>query len=75
LVRADSPEAPHSLIADTFLRFKGLERPFVIVTELTRGAISQYHRRMYIALTRATVAATIVCTPEAVAADPLLRRS
>lgn len=61
------------VIADTFLRFKGLERPFVIITEVTLGKISRYETRMYIALTRATVSAIVVCSEAAIAADPRLR--
>lgn len=72
-VRADDARAASSLIVDTFLRFKGLERPFVLVTELRRGAISQYSCRMHIALSRATVGVVIVCTPEALGEDGILR--
>jgi hypothetical protein len=72
LRRADAPDAATEIIADTFLRFKGLERPFVIITEVTRGNLSHYDTRMHIALTRATVSAIIVCTGDALAADPRL---
>lgn len=63
LVRADSPHAGANVVADTFLRFKGLERPFVIVTELSEGRTRTYETRMHIALTRASVAAIVICTP------------
>ncbi|RMG14716.1 MAG: hypothetical protein D6729_13365 [Deltaproteobacteria bacterium] len=63
-VPADDPAAPHSLVADTFLRVKGLERPAVIVTDLHlldsdagQGAVGV---RMHIALTRALLTARIV---------------
>ncbi len=72
VARADAPEAPHRVIADTFLRFKGLERPFVIITELVQGSSMRYETRMHIALTRATVAAIIVCDEAAVQGDPRL---
>jgi hypothetical protein len=72
LVRADTAEAPTHTVADTFLRFKGLDRPFVIVTELVHGPTMNYETRMHIALTRATVGAVIVCDAAAVESDPRL---
>ncbi len=69
---ADDENAPHGIVADTFLRFKGLERPFIVIVELEAGAVSRYDVRMHIALTRATVAVTIICTEEAVTRDPRL---
>ncbi len=72
LVHADSPEAGANAVVETFLRFKGLERPFVIVTELGGEHVTHYETRMHIALTRATVQAIVVTTPELVAADPRL---
>lgn len=72
VVRADDARAAEQVIADTFLRFKGLERPYVILSEL--GAQSErYAARMHIALSRATVSAIVVATPEELAADPRLR--
>jgi hypothetical protein len=71
LARADAPDAEDHVIADTFLRFKGLERPYVIVTEL--GAGEKYDVRMHVALTRATLQAVIVATKEEIAADARLR--
>jgi hypothetical protein len=73
LALADVAEAPSRTIADTFLRFKGLDRPFVIVTELMQGATMRYETRMHIALTRATVAAIIVCDEAAVKSDSRLQ--
>lgn len=72
LVRADSPDASQHLIADTFLRFKGLERPFVILVELAAGHASQYERRMHIAITRATSRLLVVATAADRAADARL---
>ena len=74
-VRADHPEAAERLVADTFLRLKGLERPAVVVTDLRlldeapRGGEGA---RMYIALTRALLAARIVAPAAVLAAHPLL---
>lgn len=73
LVRADAPDTDDRTIADTFLRFKGLDRPFIIITELVQGLKMSYETRMHIALTRATVAAVIVCDEAAVQRDPRLQ--
>lgn len=72
VVRADDPRAREQVVADTFLRFKGLERPWVIVTELGLGA-SEYETRMHIALTRATVGCLIVATHGEVEQDERLK--
>jgi hypothetical protein len=72
VVRVDDEAASQKLVADTFLRFKGLERPWIIVTELGRGERS-YELRMHIALSRATVGCTIIATDDEVEADPRLR--
>jgi AAA domain/Nuclease-related domain len=71
VVRADDPRAGDSVVADTFLRFKGLERPWVIVTELSLGK-RKYDVRAHVALTRATLGCVIVATPEEVDHDPRL---
>jgi hypothetical protein len=73
LVHGDSPVAGENVVVETFLRFKGLERPFVIVCETWGSHLTRFPTRMYIALTRATVAATIVAPPELVSADARLR--
>jgi len=73
VVRADDPAAPERLVADTCLRFKGLERPWILVTELEFANVG-YDVRMHIALTRATVGCTVVATPEELARDPRLHR-
>jgi hypothetical protein len=73
VVRADDGAARGHVIADTFLRFKGLERPWVIVTELGLAqARGRYDVRMHIALTRATLGCVVVTTGEEIAADPRL---
>jgi DNA helicase IV len=71
LVRADAPDAADHVVADTFLRFKGLERPYVIVTELSAGP-ERYDVRMHVALTRATLACVVVGTEEELARDARL---
>jgi hypothetical protein len=74
LVSADGTDAADHLVADTFLRFKGLDRPFVILIELAAGHASQYDRRMHIAITRATSRLLVIATPQDVVADPRLSR-
>ena len=71
VVRADDDHASVGLIADTFLRFKGLERPWVVITELSLGQ-KRYDVRMHVALTRATVGCVVVATREEVERDPRL---
>ena len=72
LARADATDASTNIVADTFLRFKGLERPFIIITELVSGPKMKYDTRMHIALTRATAGVIIVCDEQAEAEDPRL---
>ena len=72
VVRADAEGAADNVIADTFLRFKGLERPYVIVTEL--AAAEKYDVRMHVALTRATLRAVVVATKAEVESDERLLR-
>ena len=73
VVHADSDDAPAQVVVDTFLRFKGLERPFVLVTELSGSHVTHFDTRMHIALTRATVGAVVVATPDVVDRDARLR--
>lgn len=70
-----------AVVADTFLRVKGLERPAVIITDLgllgdmggDEGERSTTREvRMHIALTRAMVAVRIVATKQAIHDDPVL---
>jgi DNA polymerase III delta prime subunit len=72
VVRADDKGADEQIISDTFLRFKGLERPWIIITELSL-APSRYDVRMHVALTRATLGCVVVATREEVERDPRLR--
>ncbi|MFC1488841.1 NERD domain-containing protein [Thermodesulfobacteriota bacterium] len=52
IVPATDANADSQIICDTFLRFKGLQRPAVIVTDL-RLVSSFYEKRMYMAISRA----------------------
>jgi len=52
IVKATDEDSCDEIVCDTFLRFKGLERPAVIVTDL-RYVSDNYGVRMNIALTRA----------------------
>lgn len=67
-VPADHPEMEQRLVADTFLRWKGLERPVIVVAVEGADARSRFPVRMHIALSRALVAARIV-GPKPVGAD------
>jgi hypothetical protein len=59
-VGADAPDMEERLVADSFLRWKGLERPAVILTDLpTDAEPSRFGVRMYVALTRALVCVRI----------------
>ena len=71
VLRADADDAGEHVVADTFLRFKGLERPWVIVTELSLGE-TRHDVRMHVALTRATVGCVVVATAKEIGADPRL---
>ena len=59
VVRADSPNIDENIVADTFLRFKGLERPAIIVTDL-RLVQDRFDVRIHIALSRALDVVRIV---------------
>ncbi len=65
--------ASDHIVADTFLRFKGLERPWIIVTEVYL-AERRYDVRMHVALTRATVGCVVVATAEQVDKDERLQQ-
>ncbi|MBW2528457.1 MAG: NERD domain-containing protein [Deltaproteobacteria bacterium] len=74
VVRADDARASEQVIADTFLRFKGLERPWIIVTEIYLGE-RRYDVRMHVALTRATVGCVVVATAEQIDKDRRLEQA
>ena len=60
VVRADDPGLVDHVVADTFLRFKGLERPAVIVVDghLVEGEDGGV--RWFIAMTRALGVCVVV---------------
>ena len=69
LVSADDPAMTDHVVADTFLRFKGLERPAIIVTDLRLVADKQ-DQRLHIALTRALATARVVAPREVLQGVP-----
>jgi hypothetical protein len=71
MVAADDERALEHLIGETFMRFKGLERPIVYVTDLEEVE-DQLPRRLYIAISRALVEVRIVAAPETLVAIPAL---
>lgn len=71
VVKADDPAAGNEIVDDTFLRFKGLERPAIIVTDLNL-VHDRREVRMYIAITRALTAIRFVATRDSIMADPVL---
>lgn len=58
-VLADADGMEERLVADSFLRWKGLERPVIIIADVD-PAMNQFAVRMHIALTRALAAVRIV---------------
>jgi methyl coenzyme M reductase subunit C len=74
IVRAHDPDAGSNVVAETFLRFKGLERPAIIITDISLALEKpDYHKRMYIALTRALSTTRIIDTRDSLVCDPFLR--
>jgi hypothetical protein len=65
IVRADDPAMETNLVADTFLRWKGLERPAIIVADLPEGDLGQLDIRLNIAVTRAMAFVRFVGTNDA----------
>lgn len=72
-VVATDPGAEEAVVCDSFLRFKGLERPAVIVTDLDH-APGKFGVRMNIAVTRATGVLRIVGEAGQIADDDVLSR-
>jgi hypothetical protein len=73
IVKATDEDACDNIVYDTFLRFKGLERPVVIVTDL-RFVIDNYGVRMNIALTRAMGVVRIVGVEREIEKDEILNK-
>ena len=71
---ADNPKAGQRLVADTFLRFKGLERSAVIVTDMHQLAAQRNLAvRLFIAMTRAQDFLRLVVAPGDLNRLPALR--
>ncbi len=71
LARATDLEHRDRVICDTFLRYKGLERPVVIVGDVKTES-SRYPVRMNIAVSRAFGALRIVVSADEIANDPIM---
>lgn len=52
VVQATDPQADSEIVCDTFLRFKGLQRPVIIVTDLRLVSAKFYDIRMHLAISR-----------------------
>ncbi len=75
VVRADAADAGLEVVWDSFLRFRGLERPAVIVTNLrllTGDLRKNRYTRMYISISRARHFIRIIDTAESMLGDPVL---
>jgi len=73
IVLATDPKAGENIICDTFLRFKGLERPAVIVTDI-RLVSDLYEKRMHIAVSRALSLLRIVGVETEMKKDSILAK-
>ena len=73
LAKATDLEHRDRVICDTFLRYKGLERPAVIIGDVKTES-SRYPVRMNIAVSRAFGALRIVASETEVRNDPILKR-
>ena len=71
IVPATDNDAGSQIICDTFLRFKGLERPAVIVTDV-RLVSNLYEKRMHIAVSRALSLLRIVGVEAEIRKDSIL---
>jgi superfamily I DNA and RNA helicase len=73
IVKATDPNASEQIVCDTFLRFKGLERPAVIITDL-HYVSERYEIRMNIALTRALSILRIIGPEAEIKKDSILTK-
>ncbi|MFC2160641.1 NERD domain-containing protein [Acidobacteriota bacterium] len=73
IFKATDSEASSNIVVDTFLRFKGLERRAVIVTDL-RYVTNKYQTRMNIAMSRAMGVLRIIGAEEEISKDAILER-
>ena len=67
VVHADDAGMETGLVADSFLRWKGLERPAIVIADVPENELVQLPVRLNVALTRATLAVRIVATAAALA--------
>jgi len=74
LAQATDLENRERVICDTFLRYKGLERPVVIIADVLTES-SRYPVRMNIAVSRAFGALRIIVLRKELAADDILRKA
>ncbi|MBC7171389.1 MAG: ATP-binding domain-containing protein, partial [Polyangiaceae bacterium] len=58
--RADDEAAPDAVVIDTVIRFKGLERPWVVLIDLDETASPEGKTRAFIGITRATMGLVMV---------------
>jgi len=70
--KATDPGAEDHIICESFLRFKGLERPAVLVTDM-RYVVDKYKVRMNIAVSRAVSVLRIVGAEGEIEKDEILR--
>ena len=73
VVSATDPAASSHVVNDTFLRFKGLERPAVIVTDL-RLVSDDYNTRMHIAVSRAANLLRVIGGQAAINDDSIMKQ-
>jgi len=77
LAKADVP-ADGRVTADTALRFKGLERSAIIVTDFslreTETKLEEWRARLHIAVTRAQSVVRLIDTRESLSIEPVLAR-
>ena len=73
VVLATDPKADKNIICDTFLRFKGLERPAVIITDI-RLVSDLYEKRMHIAISRALSLLRIIGMETEIKKDSILAK-
>jgi len=59
-VLADDPAAPERIVLDSAVRFKGLERPWVVLIDTDDLVQPMARTRAYIAITRATMGLVLV---------------
>lgn len=58
--RADDDDAPERAVVDTALRFKGVERPWIVLFDLEETASPEGKTRAFIGATRATMGVVLV---------------